>query len=142
MQRRNFVAALGMALAGWLSKVTPASAAAATAETQETKKPAEHKRDVARQHTEWLDKVMQETRTVRVGMTRADLAKVFTTEGGIYTRTQRLYVYRECPYIKVKVCFRAVPERRDKEGRILGREAPEDIITEISLPFLDYSTFD
>jgi hypothetical protein len=38
-------------------------------------------------------------------MTRSDLLKVFATEGGLSWSTQRTYVYRQCPYIKVDVKF-------------------------------------
>lgn len=52
-------------------------------------------------------------------MTRADLLKVFTTEGGISTGLHRTYVSRDCPFFKVDVDFRAVgrPDR-DGEGRV------------------------
>jgi len=34
---------------------------------------------------------------IKVGMSRSDLMKVFTTEGGLSTTSQRTYVYRQCP---------------------------------------------
>jgi hypothetical protein len=46
-------------------------------------------------------------KSIKPGMTRADLQKVFTTEGGISMRVQRTYVYRNCPYCKVDVEFEA-----------------------------------
>jgi hypothetical protein len=60
----------------------------------------------------------------QVGMTLADLINVFTTEGGLSTTSQRTYVYRQCPYIKVDVKFAA--SRRDEE-------LPSDKITAVSL---------
>jgi hypothetical protein len=41
-------------------------------------------------------------------MTRADLLKVFTTEGGLFSRSQVTVVSRECPYCKVDVVFDVV----------------------------------
>jgi hypothetical protein len=75
--------------------------------------------------------------TIKVGMTRADLLKVFREEGGVSTRTQRQYAYRECPYIKVAVEF-------EREG---NTEAPfpekgEDKIVKISRPFLEWPVID
>ena len=60
------------------------------------------------------------------GMTRADLLKVFTTEGGLSTGLNRTYVYRECQYIKVDVDFEPVGRpARDAEGRVTLVEANE-----------------
>src|SRR6266550_2871023 len=68
--------------------------------------------------------------TIKPGMTRSDLLRVFTTEGGLSTRTHRTYVLKQCPTIKV-----------DVEFSISGNEA-EDKITQISRPYLDYGHYD
>jgi len=81
--------------------------------------------------------------TVKVGMTRADLLKVFTTEGGISTGLTRTYVYRKCQLIKVDVEFEPVgrPER-DAEGRGTLIEVDEDVIKKVSKPYLDWGVTD
>ena len=66
-------------------------------------------------------------------MTRADLKEVFGEEGGISSTTHRRYVYKTCPYIKVDVDFAAA------DGLI---EKPDDRITKISQPFLEFSIMD
>jgi hypothetical protein len=91
----------------------------------------------AKSHSEWIAQSLREMETIKVGMTRADLLKVFTEEGGLSTRTQRQYVYRECPYIKVAVEFE----------RIGNVEAPfpeneKDKIVKISRPFLEWLVID
>jgi hypothetical protein len=64
---------------------------------------------------------------IKVGMTRADLLKVFTTEGGLSTSLNRTFVYRDCSYIKVDVEFEAVGRpARDADGRVNPIEANED----------------
>ena len=88
-------------------------------------------------HSEWIAQSLREMETIKVGMTRADLLKVFTEEGGLSTRTQRQYVYRECPYIKVAVEFE----------RVGNAEAPfpengKDKIVKISRPFLEWVVLD
>jgi len=88
-------------------------------------------------HQEWIAKSLKEIETVKVGMTRAELMKVFSTEGGLSTRTQQRFVYRECPYIKVDVEFEAVGE--PKNQTLLQ---PEDKIKKISKPFLEWSIID
>lgn len=89
------------------------------------------------EHTEWIAKSLKEIETVKVGMTRADLLRVFQEEGGISTRTWRRYVYRDCPYIKVDVEFEPVGEAKNKLN-----EDPKDKIVKISKPFLEWSIMD
>jgi hypothetical protein len=40
---------------------------------------------------------MKEMQTVKVGMTRKDLLRVFVIEGGLSTGLRRTYAYRNCP---------------------------------------------
>src|SRR2546429_9691351 len=76
---------------------------------------------------------------IRPGMRRRDLLTVFTTEGGISTRTQRTYVHTECPYIKVTVRFKAV----SGESPSLDEDPDDiDIIESVSQPFLAWSVMD
>ena len=88
-------------------------------------------------HTEWLAKSLREIQSIRVGMTRRELSKVFVTEGGLSNRTFRRYVYRGCPLIKVDVEFTPAGAAEDK-----GREHPEDRIIKISRPYLEKSILD
>ncbi len=81
-------------------------------------------------HTQWVGNVLAWIATIKPGMTRSDLLRVFTTEGGLSTRTHRTYVLKQCPIIKVDVDF-----------SISGNEAA-DKITQISKPYLDYSVYD
>lgn len=81
-------------------------------------------------HTQWVSNVLLLITTIKPGMTRSDLLRVFTTEGGLSTRTHRTYVLRQCPIIKVDVGF-----------SIAGNEA-NDKITQISRPYLDYGHYD
>jgi hypothetical protein len=91
----------------------------------------------------WVSTVLTKMLTIKPGMTREALLKVFTTEGGISTPTQRIFVSRDCPYFKVNAEFRVVgrPER-DGDGRINLEEGLADVITKISGPYLAYSIMD
>ena len=88
-------------------------------------------------HTAWIAKSLREMETVKVGMTRGELLKVFEEEGGISTRKWRRYTYRECRYIKVDVEFEPVgdPENQRNQNTL-------DKITKISKPFLEWSILD
>jgi hypothetical protein len=88
-------------------------------------------------HIEWVAKALREMQTIKPGATRAELLRVFVEEGGLSTRTQRRYAYRECPYIKVDVTFEPVGEPAEKL-----KELQPDKIARISQPFLEWSIAD
>src|SRR5262249_45938197 len=81
-------------------------------------------------HSQWVSNVLAWIATIKPGMTRSDLLRVFTTEGGLSTRTRRTYVLKQCRTIKV-----------DVEFAISGNE-DEDKITQISKPYIDYGIYD
>jgi hypothetical protein len=89
---------------------------------------------IEHEHTQWIDHVMRSIATIKPGMTRGDLPRVFTEEGGVSTRTRRRYVYKHCPYIKVDIDFFPSDDMRD--------ESLDDKIITISRPFLEYSIMD
>src|SRR5579859_302222 len=85
------------------------------------------------ERAQWVGNVMAWADTIKPGMTRKELLRVYTTEGGISTRTWRTYVLKGCPKIKVDVEFAAVGA-----GTAPGGEDPDDKIVKISKPYLDY----
>ena len=84
-----------------------------------------------------ISDVLTECQTIKPGMTRVELLKHFTTEGGISTAEHRTFVYRSCPYIKVYVDF----SPSDPKLPIL-EERPTDTIIKISKPCLDWGVSD
>ncbi len=97
--------------------------------------PKAPKRDV--KQTELVALWLKEIQTIKVGMTRKQLLEAFTTEGGLSSRTWRTYVYRRCPYIKLDVEFKPVSNESDQLG-----QRPEDVITKISRPYLQWPIMD
>jgi len=89
------------------------------------------------EHAQWIASVIDSIHTIKPGMTRADVLRVFTTEGGLSNRRHRTYVYKECPYIKVTVEFKPVGDPNN-----LVTEMPTDRVVSISAPFLQYSVGD
>jgi hypothetical protein len=81
--------------------------------------------------------VLRQIGKFKPGMRRKDLLKVFTTEGGLSTQTQRTYVYIECPYIKLTVHFKA---SSNESAEI--PDDPDDIIESISQPYLQWGVYD
>jgi hypothetical protein len=94
-------------------------------------------------HTAWVAESLKRMHTIKPGMTRTDLLKVFTTEGGLSTGLQRTFVSQDCPYFKVDVEFEAVGRpSRDANGRVTLAEGSRDIIVKISKPYLEFSALD
>jgi hypothetical protein len=97
----------------------------------------------AQAHVAWVKEVLMRMQMIKPGMTRKTLLSVFTTEGGLSTGLERTHVSRDCPYFKVDVEFHAVgrPDR-DKTGRVTLVEGDEDIIVQVSRPYLQFSVMD
>jgi hypothetical protein len=95
-------------------------------------KPAQEKTDT--QFNRRIAEVIQTVSSIKPGMKRAALMPYFTTEGGFYVPRERVYVLKLCRFIKVDVEF-AVIENAPPDN-------PEDVITKISRPYLQFSVMD
>jgi hypothetical protein len=94
-------------------------------------------------HAAWVAESLKRMQTIKAGMTRTELLKVFTTEGGLSTGLERTFVSQDCPYFKVDVEFEAVGRpSRDSDGRVTLVEGSQDIIVKISRPYLQFSIMD
>ena len=89
------------------------------------------------ENKQWIADSLLEMQSIKRGITRAQLLQVFEEEGGLSTRTERRYVYRDCPNIKVNVRFEAVGDPDENSSN-----APDDKILEISQPFLEWTIID
>ena len=87
--------------------------------------------------TNQIPNILAECQKIKPGMTRAELLKVFTTEGGLSTPKHRTFVYRGCPFIKVDVDFTLSDSKQNAVD-----EQPADTINKISKPYLDWSVGD
>jgi hypothetical protein len=97
----------------------------------------------AQDHNVWVGRALEQMETIKSGMTREDLVKTFTTEGGLSTGLHRTFVSRDCAYFKVDVEFKPVGRpNRDGDGRVTLEEDPRDIIVKISRPYLQFSITD
>jgi hypothetical protein len=86
---------------------------------------------------------LEKIESIKPGMTRQDLLKVFKTEGGLSTGLRRTFVSRDCPYFKVVVEFKAAtgPDR-DNVGFLNSVEDNRDIIVRVSKPYLQFAIGD
>jgi hypothetical protein len=92
--------------------------------------------------TRSMDQVLKDVSSIQSGMSRVDLLRIFTMEGGPSTRDEAQYVYRRCPYIKVIVKFRRPADADVDWGGAPDEEWSGDVIESISKPFLEYSMGD
>lgn len=79
-------------------------------------------------HEAWVLATAKEMKTITVGMTRADLLKVFTPQGGFHAGNNGTFLSRACPYFKVDVEF---------SGASTQGERNADVIAKISKPYVD-----
>ena len=88
------------------------------------------------QLTQSIADVLKIATALKPGMTRADVLRNFTTEGGLYSRAWNHYVYKGCPYIKIDITFE-VPASAGADS-----ELASDRIATVSKLYLEYSIAD
>jgi hypothetical protein len=94
-------------------------------------------------HATWLTQVVEKMETIKPGMTRWDVLKVFRTEEGVpifrtegvpFPGFRETFVSQDCPYFKIDIEFKmfamggGVPLRND------------DIIVKVSKPYVQFAT--
>jgi hypothetical protein len=58
------------------------------------------------EHTLWIDGTLTAIESIEVGKSHKELDSLFEPEGGIHARAEGyVYIYKQCPYIKVNVQF-------------------------------------
>ena len=94
-------------------------------------------------HVAWVAGCLKRMLTIKPGMTRNQLMQIFSTEGGISAAKQRTFVSRDCPFFKVNVKFRRTADSGVSGGQSEWlEERDDDVITDISGPFLQFSIMD
>ena len=88
-------------------------------------------------HRQWLNELYTEATSIKPGMSRADLLRVFEEDGGLQRIPATRFLLKRCRMIKVEVEF-------DTEyGQEYKESADENLkITKVSLPYLEYPHYD
>jgi hypothetical protein len=55
------------------------------------------------EHTLWIDGTLTAIESIEVGMSHKELDRLFAPEGGFHGGEDWVYIYKQCPYIKVNV---------------------------------------
>ena len=74
---------------------------------------------------------------IKKDMTRADVAKEFAQEGGLFFREDTVYTFKVCPYIKIRVTFTPDPNYKG-----FADGSPRDVVLSVSKPFIEYGVRD
>ena len=83
-------------------------------------------------HQLWLEARYKEATSIKAGMTRADLLKLFEEDGGFQSIPAGRYVLRSCQLIQIEVKFDA------KYGVDYKPMPDENLkITDVSKPYLE-----
>ena len=80
----------------------------------------------------WVEDLYKEATSIKVGMSRADLLKVFEVDDGVQRIPAERYVLRSYPHIKVRVEFDVKYGQGYKE-----KPDAEIIIKSISKPYVE-----
>jgi hypothetical protein len=90
-----------------------------------------------RTHDQWLRERYEESTSVKAGMTRADLKKVFSEDGGLQSVPAYRYVLKSNGMIKVDVEF-------EFPAGMNSRTAPDELvhIKSVSKPYLEQMYLD
>ena len=83
------------------------------------------------EHQEWVGHSFEEMQTIKPGMTRGDLEKVFVGEGGFHQSDSQTYLYRGCLYFKVTVNFQLAGSALEYPSN------PKDKIVSITQPYIN-----
>jgi hypothetical protein len=95
------------------------------------------------EHVAWVAESLKRIMTVKPGMNRDQLMRVFSTEGGISTALWRTFVSRDCPLFKVDVTFHRAPGFDPNASRDQWmQERDDDLIDSVSRPYLQFSIMD
>ncbi len=86
--------------------------------------------------TTWVSKCLADFESIKTGMTRGEIEKKFSMDGGISTVSLIRFVHPECIYFKIDVEF----ELKSKDPNHMS--SPEDKVIKKSKPYIENPVFD
>lgn len=98
-----------------------------------------HEIPVQLDHTAWVQKCLKDLSQIKPGMRRSEVENMFPQDGGWADAGEHRFVHPECPCIKVDVEFSFQRDEKD-QGRAIT--SPEDPVTTVSRPYLQYPIAD
>jgi len=84
-----------------------------------------------------VEHALQVVGRIHKGLRRAEIEEEFVADGGLFSRQQTRYSLRACPEIKVNITFVL-----DKAVDSFAEGSPNDSVSEVSKPYLEYPAKD
>jgi hypothetical protein len=84
----------------------------------------------------FVQDALRDSQKIEVGATRREIEQQWTADGGMQFREETRYLYRSCEYIRVDIKFKL---NNPPDG---FEFSPDDIVAEVSKPYLAYPTAD
>jgi len=91
-------------------------------------------------HHKWILERLKEAKSIKPGMSRAQLLKVFDVEAGLQAMLPTRYILKSCPEIHVEVTFDTAGKQMPAK-RPVGSDVDLTILT-VSKLYLDYVVVD
>ena len=74
-------------------------------------------------HWEWLAKIVKETETIKIGMSREDVEKILVEDvGGCFNPKATRYQHPRCPYVKLDLEFELATSG-DRKGDTIAKRS-------------------
>jgi hypothetical protein len=91
------------------------------------------------ERTAWVAKCLTDFQSIKVGMTRGEVEKKLRIDGGLQSFSRVRYIHFECEYFKIDIEFDVKRDEKD-QGRAMV--SPEDKVTKVSRPYIDFPVAD
>lgn len=83
-----------------------------------------------------VQQALADSKRITPGVTRKEVERYFTHDGGLEFPNHAWYTYRQCNYIKLEVEFDPAPSRGSDFS------SPDDAVKNVSKLFIDYPAKD
>ncbi len=96
-------------------------------------------KDVSKEHNAWVEKCLKDFESIKIGMTRKEIDKVFPLAGGIQSASPGRYIHPTCPYFHIDIEF---DFKRDKANQGRAITSDDDQVISVSKPYIERNGWD
>jgi len=87
----------------------------------------------------WVQQCLTDFKSIKTGMTRVEVETKLRIDGGLQGVSPVRYIHPDCDYFKIDVEFDFKRNEKNQNRAILS---PEDRVTIVSRPYIDFPVFD
>ena len=85
-------------------------------------------------HVAWVEKCLRDFEFIKPGITRAEVEKRLSLDGGLQSFSSVRFVHPECAYFKINVEFEVKKDLND-QGRIM--KGADNKVIKVSKPYIE-----